>query len=51
MNSRLMKSVKNHPEIKNVWSHKGRIMGITKAGKKIRFEHFEKSLIKLPLPN
>ena len=41
MNSKLMKSVKNHPEIKNAWSHKGRVMGITKAGKKIRFEHFE----------
>ena len=37
-NVKLMNEVKSNENIKNVWSTNGKIIGITKNGKKIRFE-------------
>jgi CTP-dependent riboflavin kinase len=41
MNVKLMTRVKNHDQIKQTWSQNGKIIGLTHAGRKIRFELFD----------
>ena len=47
MNAKLLKSVKENPGIKNAWSNKGRIIGLTNTGKTVRFKPFEDIALKL----